>query len=289
MLVWDKAFIAFFYMSEYFRKRGAFMGKRSYDQLDFTDDFIFCKILTAKPNLCKGLLELILGVKIKKVEISESQKTINMTYDGKGVRLDVYVEDDKHTIYDIEMQTSVQKDLLKRFRYYQGMIDLNLIEKGCHYSELKETFIIFITTKKPFAGSNLPVYTFKSVCKENNSLVLDDKTTKIVINAEGDRSNLSKDMCDFLDFIQTGKGRNGLTKKLETAVQDAIHKKEWEVEYMTMAMKIQEAKIENEIELLKKLKFSSEQIVERLILDFSVSATTAQSFLQDYEANESEE
>lgn len=40
--------------------------------------------------------------------------------------MDVYVEDDNNTVFDIEMQTTKQKDLPKRSRYYQGMIDLIL-------------------------------------------------------------------------------------------------------------------------------------------------------------------
>lgn len=49
------------------------------------------------------------------------------------MRFDVYLEDNTNSVYDIEMQTTLQKDLGKRTRYYQGMIDLNLIEKDIHY------------------------------------------------------------------------------------------------------------------------------------------------------------
>ena len=45
-------------------------------------------------------------------------KSVDMTYDGKGVRFDVYGEDDD-TVYDIEMQTSITADIPKRIRYYQ--------------------------------------------------------------------------------------------------------------------------------------------------------------------------
>ena len=67
-----------------------------------------------------------------------------MTYDGKGIRFDVYTEDEKNTVYDIEMQTTSQKDLPKRSRYYQGMVDLNLIERGAKFKQLKNSYIIFI-------------------------------------------------------------------------------------------------------------------------------------------------
>ena len=84
---------------------------KEYEELSFTDDFMFCKDIIS---------------------------------DGKGVRLDVYLEDDANTVFDIEMQTATKKNLPKRTRYYQGMIDLNLIEKGSGYEELKRSYIIFI-------------------------------------------------------------------------------------------------------------------------------------------------
>lgn len=115
---------------------------KEYEELCFTDDYMFCMILTTRLDLCKELLELILDIKIRKVEIAEQQKNVDITYDGKGVRFDVYVDDAENTVYDIEMQTTRQKDLPKRTRYYQGMIDLNLIQKGMRYSELKKSYVI---------------------------------------------------------------------------------------------------------------------------------------------------
>ena len=35
--------------------------RKQYEELDFTDDFMFCKILQSDKNLCKELTELILS------------------------------------------------------------------------------------------------------------------------------------------------------------------------------------------------------------------------------------
>ena len=103
------------------------MGLRTqkYHELGFVNDFMFAKVMRNR-KLCKQLLEVILDVAIEHIEYLEEQKTIDHTVDAKSVRLDVYVKDDKHTIYNVEMQTSNPKNLPKRSRYYQGMIDLNL-------------------------------------------------------------------------------------------------------------------------------------------------------------------
>ncbi len=111
---------------------------KPYEELTFADNFMFCKILSNDLDLCKDLLELILGFKISKVELSQTQKEIDIKYDSKAVRLDVYVEDGKNTVYDIEMQKVDTHELPKRSRYYQAMIDLNLIEKGDYYAELRK-------------------------------------------------------------------------------------------------------------------------------------------------------
>ena len=110
---------------------------KKYEDLTFTDDFMFCKVMTTNPELCHELLELILGKKVGAFTRLDQQKPIEMTADGKGIRFDVYSEDDSKTVYDCEMQTSRKDNLPKRTRYYQGMIDLNLLERGANYKELR--------------------------------------------------------------------------------------------------------------------------------------------------------
>jgi predicted transposase/invertase (TIGR01784 family) len=63
---------------------------------------------------------------------------------------DVYFEDDKEHVYDIEMQNSNQYDIQLRARYYQGMIDMDQTVKGAMYRELRENYVIFISTFDPF-------------------------------------------------------------------------------------------------------------------------------------------
>ena len=40
---------------------------------------------------------------------------------GEGVRLNIYVEDDKHTVYNLEMQVENYIHLPQRSRYYQRL------------------------------------------------------------------------------------------------------------------------------------------------------------------------
>ena len=90
------------------------------EELEIWDDFMFGAVMSNK-ELCKHLLEIILQKKIKDIRYTELQKAINLQYDAKSIRLDVYVEDDTESVYNIEIQTTNEKNLPKRSRYYQGM------------------------------------------------------------------------------------------------------------------------------------------------------------------------
>ena len=83
--------------------------QKQYQELTFTDDFMFGKVLVNNPEICRRLLEVLLEIRIKKISFPERQKTIEILSDGKGIRLDVYVDDENGTIYNIEMQTKVKK------------------------------------------------------------------------------------------------------------------------------------------------------------------------------------
>ncbi|MBR3498691.1 MAG: Rpn family recombination-promoting nuclease/putative transposase [Selenomonadaceae bacterium] len=73
------------------------------------------------------------------------EKTIEARIDGKGIRLDVYVEEkDTNRSFDVEIQISNSDNLAKRTRYYQSLIDTDKLKRGQHYSCLGESFIIFI-------------------------------------------------------------------------------------------------------------------------------------------------
>ena len=154
--------------------------QRSWEELGISNDFLFGKVMQ-NPELCKELLQRILpDLDIDHVEYPKLQKSIEQDRDAHGVRLDVYVKDDKGTVYDIEMQVSDTKELPKRSRYYQSMIDLQLIDKGQYYNELNRSYVIFICPFDAF-GKGRHIYTFENICKEDNSISMGDEAVKIFL------------------------------------------------------------------------------------------------------------
>ena len=186
------------------------------EELTFTDDFMFGRIMQ-NPEICKGFLERLLEIKIDKIEYPVLQKTISPHYKSKGIRLDVYVED-SNRVYDIEIQNVLDENLAKRTRYYQSMMDVDLLLKGKNYTELKESFVIFVC-KEDFFGLNLPCYSFSNICKENPDLQLGDESHKIIFNASAFANEKNLEKKSILEYIIDKKSTSDFTEQLDVLVE----------------------------------------------------------------------
>ena len=131
-------------------------------------------------ELCKRLLEIILDVEIEHIAYPEGEKTIEVKNEAKGIRLDIYVKDEEATVYSVEMQAAHKTNLPQRSRYYQNLIDVNLLSRGEDYRKLNRSFVIFICMEDIFHKGR-HIYTFENRCREDTELVLGDRTVKILL------------------------------------------------------------------------------------------------------------
>ncbi|WP_275443078.1 hypothetical protein [Petralouisia muris] len=90
----------------------------NWEELSISNDFLFGKVMQ-NPELCKELLQRILpGLEIDRVEYPELQKNIKPNMDAHGVRLDVYVKDDKE-----DNSVSMGDKAVKIFLNAKGTLD----------------------------------------------------------------------------------------------------------------------------------------------------------------------
>lgn len=213
---------------------------KTWDELTIQDNYLFQKVMRKEPAILHRLLERLLGFLIRKISLPQTEKTIETDFRAKGVRLDVYVEDESGWVYDIEMQSTdmANDELPLRARYYQSMIDQGILEKGHPYSDLRESYVIFICAFDPF-GLGLLRYTFHHRCDECLTFVLPDKVTSMYLNAMGTRGEESPDIRGFLEYVRTNKASGGFASELAASV-DRVKSdgKEKEI-YMSLAMDMQ--------------------------------------------------
>lgn len=235
-----------------------------WESLGIANDFMFGKVMQ-DAELCKDLLQRILPeLEIDHIEYPEAQKSIRPDADAKSVRLDVYVKDGKGTVYDIEMQAADTKELPKRSRYYQSMLDMQLIDKGQTYKKLKPSFVIFICPFDLF-DKGRHMYSFENICKEDKSVFLDDGAVKIFLNASGRQDDVSKELRAFLDYVAGVESEDDFVKRVAEAVREAKKNREWRHEYMTLLMRDQENIEKGKIEGRAEGKSIGEEMMLMLI------------------------
>lgn len=220
---------------------------KDFDELKFTDDYMFCKTLVLNPELCKELAEMIIGRKIEKIISVRDQKPVKALADGKGVRFDVCLEGEDE-ICDIEMQNDIDKTVLpKRCRYYQSAMDVECLMQGEDYTKLKKSYIIFLCGKKPFEGEDRHIFTFKNICVEKTSLALGDETVKIFLTPEGTADDISGEMEEFMAYMTDNTVKTDFAQRLDDAIQAIKNGEGWRIEYMQL-----KEKMENQFEAGKE-------------------------------------
>ncbi len=204
---------------------------QQWECLTLANNFLFCKIMESEPELCKELLELLLHIKIDHLEKPVAEKTIQESISSKSVRFDVYTKDDNR-IFDIEIQTVNKTNLPKRARYYQSIIDISHLNAGMNYTELKDTYVIFLCMNDLFR-CGLPVYPFENICLTDSKLKLNDGTYKVFFNASACDKMKSAEERAFFNFLKGNNADSNFTKRLSKKMLLAKKNLEWRNQFMT--------------------------------------------------------
>ncbi len=256
-----------------------------WESLDITSNFIFYKVMRDNEDLCLELLQIIFPtLNIRAIAYHTVEKTIEETYDSHGVRLDVFVlEDGADRMYNIEMQAGLSDDLKRRSRYNQAMVDQEYLDKGCHYSKLPDSYIVFICTFDQF-GCNLCKYSFTYDCEEVKGLKLGDGTTRVFLNDRGAREDASPRLASFLDYCAGKATEDAFVKRLDDAVTIVKKDKEARHRYMTVEMMLRGERLKAEEALAEK-----DAVIENLEQKISTWEQKESSWEQERAARDKRE
>ena len=208
-------------------------------ELPLHNDFMFSQVMRSE-EICQLFLEELLGVNIQRIEFIDRQKDLSDSYEYHGIRLDVYLKDEKGTVFNVEIQAERRDDLPRRVRFYQSGIDRGELPKGADYAILSESYIIFVCNFDYFhigkaVGERVSFLRGTAVPYEDGSHVF-------FLNSRYQEANASTAILEFLDLVRTNdveKPYNtSLGRKAKERMQEVRSDKELEVSYMTIAQKM---------------------------------------------------
>ena len=228
---------------------------KDYDTLRITDEFMFKKVLSNNPELCRRVLEVCIGKSIDELEYIEPEYSIKITEENHGVRFDVFAMNGQ-AIFSAEMQNEKNDNLAKRSRYYHSEIDSHYLRKGKMYEDLKDAYVIFFCNFDYYRKGK-SYYRFRMIEEEDPGLEMNDGQETIYLNfntatySKETAERMNKDDADLKNLMLYFHGElrhNELVEKMENAVQTVKDNNNWRNEFMTLEeMKKRERKIGIEI------------------------------------------
>ena len=209
----------------------ALTPQEKWERATIANNFIFYKVMRNNPDICKELLEILLEFKIERIEMSQ-EEVVDIDFASKGIRMDVYARDaDGLKAYNIEMQTTDTEELPERSRYYQGIMDVDLLKSGQQYKELKTTYIIFICLDDVFK-KGLAKYTFENLCLEDTETKLNDRTQKVFYICKNYDKLLDARQKAFLRMVTQNSSSDDFTRRVGGLVEIAKRNTQWRQQFM---------------------------------------------------------
>ncbi len=207
-------------------------------ELNLTSRFLFDEVMEDSATLQEAL-SIILEREVSLLDKTQAEKEFRISPFARSIRMDVFSLDTEQTVYKAEMQNRRKGDLIKRSRYYQGILDTSLLEAGVpDYNGLNQTYLIMIMTFDLF-GYGKYRYTFESTCKEVPGLKLEDGATRIFLNTRGTNDDeVSKELVEFLYYLEhttdaeAAEAKSERIRKLHARVCQVRSNEEIGVKYM---------------------------------------------------------
>ncbi len=213
-----------------------------WDNLTINNNFILSKVMHDK-ELCKELINTLLELDINNINCVEYKKVINIEEYNEGgidsVILDsTYIEDEHKTIYNIEICTDNDVNVVNKLMLYQHVLNISLMSKGTRYEVLPDIYTIFICTFD-ICNNNSCKYTFEMSSKEDPELKLEDGLHKIIFNTtsynDADNNKL-KLLLKYINgnTLEESEDDDNFIKKLDDKVKEIKSSKEYKLEYLSL-------------------------------------------------------
>ena len=159
------------------------------------DDFMRCLFRDNIP-LTQHVLRILTGKKDLNITNVKTQADMKRLVGARSICLDAYGTDDEGKKYDMEIQRSDRGAGKHRARYHSSAMDVDNLDAGQDFSELPDTYTIFITENDIFA-KGLPCYAIERMNMATGELFNDGEHILYINGSYRGDDEIGKLMHDF--------------------------------------------------------------------------------------------
>ena len=165
--------------------------------LTLFDDDLMSRVFDNNIEATELLLRIIFKRPIKVVKAKGQEEIHSYDIDGRTIRLDIMAVDSDGKRIDIEVQTGEKGSEVKRARYHSSMLDSGMLKKGQDFSEIRDSYVIFIYKHDKFRAG-LPVYHINRYVGETGEMFEDGSNIIYVNGTYSGDDDLGKMLADFM-------------------------------------------------------------------------------------------
>lgn len=196
-----------------------------FESITITDDLMFGTVFQ-DPELCRGLIEMIPGIKVRDLQFVQRQAWLDAGPLSRAGIVDLLVRDADGNECDIEMQNVATPDIVFRARRYLSLVDLSMLDRGQRFEEAGGAVGIFICANDPF-GDGWKRYEYPRQCRETGR-PLGDRTNIVFVNAKGTKGELGDGFDAFLQYLSNDTViRSDYVRRVNDAVQTYRDDPKW--------------------------------------------------------------
>lgn len=250
-------------------------------------------------KMAKMIIWRALGIQVQDVTVETEKELKGIHMDKRGIRMDIYAKEYSHSndknfpdrIYDIEPNNYGKGELPRRSRFYQSLLDTKLLPTGMPFQKLPEVFTIWILPYDPFDDDRM-IYTVKNMVVENQEIIYNDGITKIFLFINGNKGG-SIELKNMLLYFANTNTANAVDSELSdlqqmvSAIKQDDRERERYMHFVTYEEMISDAEVRGKIigfiTCCQSLNLSHDEILERLMQQFSFTPQQAEDYLREYQ------
>ncbi len=242
---------------------------------------------------CKPAVEQMLRIILQRDDLFVESFSIGKEFKnlrGHSICMDILAVDKDGKYYNIEVQRDDRGADPKRVRFYAGMMDVEMLDKGDDYSTLRDSYVIFITENDIFKEGK-PLYHYIRT-EEESGKPLGDGSHIIYVNGayvgDGPLGWFISDLrepdpgkihfaifAERMNFLKNNtKGEKEMCQIMEELVEKRAKKE--------LQKGIQKGRLEGiqiSVRLCRQFGLSDEQIVEQIATEYHLSKKEAAQYV----------
>jgi predicted transposase/invertase (TIGR01784 family) len=193
--------------------------------------FVFKSVFGDDLDLCRELLELSLGTRIRSVELVQAEREVEVAADRRAGRLDLLVVDGGGRRYDVEVQSQRRRNELLRARHYQALMDVDQLRRGTEVENLRDSVVVFVCDFDPL-GRGLRLYDCRTTCVQTEEAVPDGRRI-VMLNSRGTEGEVPPSLGAFLRLV-AGEDVRGdpFVDRVSANIEAKVSDPRWMGDYM---------------------------------------------------------